>query len=200
MRKESLRLCFIALLQTLPPRQRSVLILKDVFEWSSKQIAETLGMTPAAVNSTLQRAREKMNRAELRSEELCMMDQEPDHELLSRYLEAFERFDIQALVALFHEDGCLSMPPFEMWVRGKDNLFRFFAATRWHCEGSRFLPVTVNGGYPAFAQYVPGDNPSILVPWGIHVLAIKDGQILHTQNFISAKLFARFGLPEQIHR
>jgi len=200
MRKESLRLCFIALLQTLPPRQRSVLILKDVFEWSSKQIAETLGMTPAAVNSTLQRAREKMNRAELRSEELCMMDQEPDHELLSRYLEAFERFDIQALVALFHEDGCLSMPPFEMWVRGKDNLFKFFTLTRWHCEGSRFVPVTVNGGYPAFAQYMPSDNKSILVPWGIHVVETRDGKILHVQNFINAGLFARYGLPEQLHR
>lgn len=174
--------------------------MKDVFEWSSKQIAETLGMTPAAVNSTLQRAREKMNRAELRSEELCMMDQEPDHELLSRYLEAFERFDIQALVALFHEDGCLSMPPFEMWVRGKDNLFKFFTLTRWHCEGSRFVPVTVNGGYPAFAQYMPSDNKSILVPWGIHVVETRDGKILHVQNFINAGLFARYGLPEQLHR
>ncbi|WP_432775624.1 sigma-70 family RNA polymerase sigma factor [Brevibacillus gelatini] len=200
VRKDTLQLCFLALLQTLPPRQRAVLILKDVFEWSAKQIAEALGITPAAVNSALQRARETMGRAELRSEELCIMDAEPDHELLSRYVDAFEQFDIDALVALFHEEGCLSMPPFEMWVRGKDNLFKFFTATRWHCEGSRLLPITVNGGYPAFAQYMPSDNKSILVPWGIHVLVIKDGKILHTQNFIHAKLFTRFGLPEQIHR
>ena len=200
VRKDTLQLCFVALLQTLPPRQRAVLILKDVFEWSSKQIAETLGITTAAVNSALQRARETLGRAELRSEELCMTDAEPDHELLSRYVDAFEQFDIPALVALFHEEGCLSMPPFAMWVRGKDNLFRFFTLTRWHCEGSRFLPTTVNGGYPAFAQYVPSDNPSVLVPWGIHVIVTKNGKILHTQNFIHEKLFSRFGLPEQIDR
>jgi len=200
VRKDTLQLCFIALLQTLPPRQRAVLVLKDVFDWPSKQIAETLGITPAAVNSALQRARETMGRAELRSEELCVMDAKPDQELLSRYVDAFEQFDIPALVELFHEEGCLSMPPFEMWVRGKDHLFEFFTATRWHCEGSRFIPTAVNGGYPALAQYMPGEDPSSLVPWGIHVLFARDGKILHTQNFIHAELFARFGLPMQIRR
>jgi len=200
VRKDTLRLCFIALLQTLPPRQRAVFILKDVFEWSSKQIAETLGMSPAAVNSALQRARETMNRTKLRSEEFSMADAEPDRELLSRYVEAFEQFDIHALVSLFHEEGCMSMPPFVMWVRGKDDLFKFFSLTRWHCEGSKFLPVTVNGGYPAFAQYVPSKETSALVPWGIHIVEIRDGKIFHVQNFIHAKLFSRLGLPEQIHR
>jgi len=200
MRKDTLQLAFIALLQTLPVRQRAALILKDVFEWSSRQIAEALGTTPAAVNSALQRARETMSRAGLRSEELCMMEAKPDPELLSRYVRAFEQFDIPALVALLHEEGCMSMPPFPMWVRGKDDLAAFFAATRWHCEGSRFLPVTVNGGYPAFAQYAPSDDPSVLVPWGIHVIVEKDGKILHAQNFINANLFSRFGLPEQIRR
>lgn len=201
IRKDNLQLAFIALLQTLPPRQRAVLILKDVFDWSSKQIAETLGMSPAAVNSALQRARETMSRADLRSDELSRMDAEPDRELLSRYVDAFEQFDIDALVALFHEEGCMSMPPFAMWVRGKDDLFAFFSLTRPHCEGSRFVPVTVNGGYPALAQYMPNpEDASILIPWGIHVLEVKDHQILHVQNFINKKLFLRFGLPEQIHR
>lgn len=201
IRKDTLQICFIALLQTLPPRQRAVLILKDVFDWSSKQIAETLGMSPAAVNSALQRARETMSRTRLRSDELSRMDNEPDRELLSRYVDAFEQFDIDALVALFHEEGCLSMPPFAMWVRGKDDLFKFFSLTRWHCEGSRFMPVTVNGGYPAFAQYVPSlEASSVLTPWGIHVIEVRDRKILHVQNFINAKLFSRFGLPEQIHR
>ncbi|MBP1153655.1 MULTISPECIES: RNA polymerase subunit sigma-70 [unclassified Paenibacillus] len=136
--KDTLQLCFIALLQILPLRQRAVLILKDVFEWSSKQIAETLGLSPAAVNSALQRARKTMDRAKLRSEEYSLMDVEPDQELLSRYVEAFERFDIHALVALFHEEGHMSMPPFPMWVCGKDDLFKFFSLTRWHCDGSRF--------------------------------------------------------------
>ncbi len=200
VRRDTLRLCFIALLQTLPPRQRAVLILKDVFEWSSKQIAETLEMSPAAVNSALQRARETMDRAKLRSDELSTRGVQPDLELLSRYVEAFEQFDIPALVALFHEEGCMSMPPFTMWVRGKDDLFRFFSLTRWHCEGSRFVPVTVNGGYPAFAQYMPSSEKSVLVPWGIHVVEIKEKKVFHVQNFINAKLFSRFGLPETIDR
>lgn len=201
IRRDTLQLCFIALLQTLPPRQRAVLILKDVFDWSSKQIAETLGMSPAAVNSALQRARETMNRTRLRSDELGRtVDAEPDRELLSRYVDAFEQFDIDALVALFHEEGCMSMPPFAMWVRGKDDLFKFFSLTRPHCEGSRFLPITANGGYPAFAQYMPSPEASVLVPWGIHVIEVKDGKILHVQNFINTKLFSRFGLPEKIDR
>ena len=136
-------------------------------------------ITPAAVNSALQRARETMNRAKLHSNEFSMMDVEPDRELLSRYVEAFEQFDIHALVALFHEEGRLSMPPFAMWVRGKDDLFKFFALTSWHCEGSRFLPITANGGYPAFAQYVPSGEDSCLVPWGIHIIEIMDKQIYH---------------------
>ncbi len=200
IRKDTLQLCFITILQTLPPRQRAVLILKDVFEWTSKQIADTLGMSPAAVNSALQRARETMDRAKLRSNEFKMVNEQPDHELLSRYVQAFEQFDIDALVALFHEEGRMSMPPFAMWVRGKDDLFKFFTLTRWHCEGSRFLPITVNGGYPAFAQYMPSKEEDCLVPWGIHVIESKDQKIFHVQNFISTKLFSRFGLPEQIHR
>lgn len=200
IRKDTLQLCFLALLQTLPPRQRAVLILKDVFEWPSKQIAETLGMSAAAVNSALQRARESLDRTKLRSDELSRVEAEPDRELLSRYVEAFEHFDIDALVALFHEEGCMSMPPFTMWVQGREDLSRFFTLTRTHCEGSRFLPVTVNGGYPAFAQYMPSEDASILIPWGIHVIVMRDKKILHVQNFISNTLFSQFGLPEQLHR
>jgi predicted transcriptional regulator len=128
IRKDTLQLCFIAILQTLAPRQRSVFILKDVFEWSAKQIAEALGMSPAAVNSALQRARESIDRAKLQSDEFSLMNVEPDREVLSRYVEAFEQFDIEALVALFHEEGRLSMPPFSMWVRGKEDLSDFFYA------------------------------------------------------------------------
>lgn len=200
VRKDTLQLCFIALLQVLPPRQRAVLILKDVFEWSSKQIAETLDMSPAAANSALQRARETMDRTRLRSDEYSKMDTHPDPSLLSRYVEAFEQFDINALVSLFHEEGCMSMPPFAMWISGQDDLSEFFALTRWHCEGSKFLPTTVNGGYPALAQYMPGKEASVLVPWGIHVIEMKDNRIFHVQNFINAKLFSRLGLPEQIDR
>lgn len=200
VRRDTLQLCFVALLQRLPPRQRAVLILKDVFEWSSREIAETLQMSPAAVNSALQRARAAVHGTRLRSQTLSAGASAPDRDLLARYVEAFERFDIEALVSLFHEGGCMSMPPFTMWVRGREDLARFFALTRWHCEGSRLVPVTVNGGYPAVAQYVPDADPNVLVPWGIHVLEVKDHQILHVQNFIHRDLFARFGLPRYIPR
>ncbi|MGG1517001.1 sigma-70 family RNA polymerase sigma factor [Paenibacillus oryzisoli] len=200
IRKDTLQLCFITLLQALPPRQRAVLLLKDVFEWPSKQIAETLSMSPAAVNSALQRARETMERSKHHSEEYRLMNFEPDQELLSRYVEAFEQFDIHALVALFHEEGQMSMPPFPMWICGKEDLFQFFTLTRWHCDGSRFLPTTVNGGYPALAQYMPSSDKTCLVPWGIHVLVMKDKKIFHIQNFINTKLFSRFGLPEHLDR
>lgn len=200
IRKDTLQLCFIALLQVLPPRQRAVLILKDVFDWSSKQIADTLAMSPAAVNSALQRARGTMEQADLRSNEFSTMNHEPDEELVSQYVEAFEQFDIDKLVALFHEEGIMSMPPFTMWIQGKQDLSRFFALTRWHCEGSQFIPMTINGGYPAVAQYVTSSDGSTKVPWGIHVIEVKDHKILHLQNFINTKLFIRAGLPEQIHR
>jgi RNA polymerase sigma-70 factor (ECF subfamily) len=94
----------------------------------------------------------------------------------------------------------MSMPPFEMWIRGKEDLSAFYSLTRWHCEGSRFVPITVNGGYPALAQYMPGKEGSGLVPWGIHVIESKENQILHVQNFIHTPLFSRFGLPERIDR
>jgi len=200
MRKDTLQLCFIALLQTLPIRQRAVLILKDVFEWSAKEIAETLEMSPAAVNSALQRARETLSKAKLLSDEMSMMDAVPDPELLAKYVQAFEQFDVQALVELFHEEGCMSMPPFPMWVRGKEDLFKFFSLTREHCLGSKFIPVTANGGYPALAQYMPSQDPSILIPWGIHVVELKDHKVFHVQNFINTDLFLKFGLPAQIHR
>jgi len=203
VRRDTLRLCFIALLQTLPPRQRAVLILKDVFEWPSRQIAEALEMSTAAVNSALQRARASVGRTALRSSAFSKDSAEPDANLLARYMEAFERFDVDKLVSLFHEEGCMSMPPFTMWVQGREHLARFFSLTRWHCEGSRFVSVTVNGGYPALAQYVPdGGDRSALVPWGIHVLEMKDGKIHHAQNFIDAdgRLFPRFGLPPRLER
>lgn len=198
VRKDTLRLSFIALLQTLPPRQRAVLILYDVFQWSAKETAEAMGMTSAAVNSALQRARATMTRANLQSDELRDMDAETDHQLLSRYVEAFEQYDIDALMALFHENGSLSMPPFVMWVRDRTNLASFYEATRSHCFGSRLLPVSANSKNPAYAQYAPTGPDGTLRPWGIHVLEIKDGKIAHIHTFIDAALFSRFGLPTHL--
>lgn len=193
--KESIRLSFIAILQTLSPRQRAVLILQEVFRWPATQTAEAMGMTVAAVNSALQRARATLGKAELRSEALQELDDNADQELLARYVEAFERYDIASLLVLFHENGSLSMPPFVMWVDGRPDMSLFYETTRRHCLGSRLLPVRANGGCPAFAQYVPAGEKGLLQPWAIHMPEIKDGRILHLHHFIDPALFGRFGLP-----
>ncbi|MDQ0060543.1 sigma-70 family RNA polymerase sigma factor [Paenibacillus harenae] len=198
VQKNTIRLAFIAMLQTLPPRQRAVFILRDVFRWSAKEIGEALGMTSTAVNSGLQRARAMINRTNLQSDSLRDMDAYIDGQLLDRYVEAFEAYDIDALMALFHENGSLSMPPFVMWVRDRANLASFYEATRSHCYGSRLLPINVNGQSPAYAQYVPTGPEGTLKPWGIHVLEIKDGKIAHVHTFIESTLYSRFGLPSHL--
>jgi RNA polymerase sigma-70 factor (TIGR02960 family) len=198
VRRDTIRLSFIAVLQTLPPRQRAVLILHDVFQWSAKQTADAMGMTAVAVNSALQRARATMTRANLRSDALRDMDGDADRQLLDRYVDAFEQYDIDALMALFHDNGSLSMPPFVMWVRGRANLASFYEATRSHCLGSRLLPVSANGNNSAYAQYAPTGHDGTLEPWGIHVLEIKDGKIAHIHTFIDAALYSRFGLPTRL--
>lgn len=193
--RETIRLSFIAMLQTLPPRQRAILILQDVFRWSANETANAMGMTAAAVNSALQRARATIAQSNLRSGELHEGDVDEDRQLLDRYIEAFEQYDIDALLTLFHENGSLSMPPFTMWVRGSSNLSLFFNTTRSHCLGSRLLPIRANGNGLAFAQYVPTGRDGWLDPWSIHILEIKHGKIAHIHHFIDSDLFARFGLP-----
>jgi ketosteroid isomerase-like protein len=101
------------------------------------------------------------------------------------------------LVALFHEDGSISMPPFVMWIRGQANLAAFYRATAHHCQGSRLLPTAANGA-PAFAQYAPSPSGGRLLPWGVHVLEVRDGRIAHVHQFIDAALYPRLGLPEAL--
>lgn len=197
IRKDTIRLAFIAALQLLPPRQRAVLVLHDVFHWSASETSVAMEMSTVAVNSALQRARATMSRAKLRSDGLRQVDTEIDHQLLDQYVEAFERYDITELITLFREDGSLSMPPFCMWVHGRTNLASFYEATRWHCLGSRLISLKVNGNTPAFAQYAPSSDGT-LTPWGVHVLELKDRQIAHVHTFIDAALYPRFGLPTRL--
>lgn len=198
--RESIRLSFIAMLQTLPPRQRAALILHEVFRWSAKETAEAMGMTTTAVNSALQRSRATLAQARLRSDSLRELDAEADQRLLASYVEAFENYDIDKLLALFHESGSLSMPPFVMWVCGKMNMASFYQATRSHCEGSRLVPIRANGNCPAYAQYVPTGCDGILSPWSIHLLEIQHGKIAHIHQFVDTDLFARFDLPDRAER
>ncbi|RLQ93668.1 sigma-70 family RNA polymerase sigma factor [Falsibacillus albus] len=197
IRKDTIRLAFIAALQTLPPRQRVVLILQDVYRWSATQTARALGTSITAVNSALQRARRTLNRANLNSETLNDVDSEVNRGLIDRYVDAFERYDIDALLELFHEDGSISMPPFVMWISGRGDLATFYEITRSHCVGSRLLPTRVNGT-AALAQYAPGQSNEQLVPWGIHVPEIRDNRIIHVHTFIHPALYSRLGLPTKL--
>src|SRR5579871_2131203 len=194
--RESIRLAFITALQHLPPRQRAALVLCEVLRWSAADTAELLETSVAAVNSALQRARATLAEVQptLRPAPLDPVDAE----LLQRYVEAFERYDIEALVALLHDDAVQSMPPFAMWVQGAQAIGEFMLQpTPSGCRGSRLLATSANG-CPAFAQYKP-DPAGGWAPWAIQVLEISGGRIAELSYFLTLmapeRLFASFGFP-----
>src|SRR5436190_11184196 len=154
--RESVRLAFVAALQHLPARQRAVLILCEVLRWSAQDAAELLDTSVASVNSALQRARATMATLETESLDSTL---DPEHEaLLARYVDAFERYDMDALVELLRDDVVLSMPPYELWLQGVDNLVGWFQGQGIGCAGSRVLPVAVNGsaGFGSYRMARPG--------------------------------------------
>ncbi len=195
--RESVRLAFVAALQHLPARQRAVLILREVLRWHADEVAELLGTTVASVNSALQRAR-----ATLATTRLAEAGEAPDPldeehaALLARYVEAFEAYDIEALVALLHEDATQSMPPFSLWISGPEDIGRWHLGPGGGCRDSRMIPVRANGS-PAFAQYKPGPGSS-RVPWAVHLLEVRDGRISSITNFVGEDVFRVFGLPLQL--
>jgi RNA polymerase sigma-70 factor (ECF subfamily) len=191
--KESIRLAFIAALQHLPPRQRAVLILREVLRWKADEVAQLLDTTVASVNSALQRARATLAAAG-RVPAPRPLDAE-DRELLARYVDAFERYDIDAFVRLLHEDATQHMPPFEMWLRGRDDIGAWMLGPGAGCRGSVLVPVTANGT-PAFAQYKPRDGGG-REPWALHVLEVEGGRIAHISSFLDLDngLFQALGLP-----
>ena len=193
-RKDTLRLAFVAALQNLPPKQRAAFIMREAFGWSATDIAGLLDITVASATSALQRARATIARADLQVEPPELDARSRD--VLDRFWQAFERYDVAALAALFHEDGSLSMPPFVMWVKGRPLVRAFYELTRPHCEGSRLLPVSVNatGG---FAQYAPAADGG-LRPWGLHVPEIRAGRIAHVYTFIHKDLYTLLGLPDSL--
>jgi RNA polymerase sigma-70 factor, ECF subfamily len=192
VKRESVRLAFIAAMQDLHPRQRAVLILRDVLRWKAEEVAELLGTSTDAVNSTLRRARAAMDQAKLAAAPAQPLGL--DLELLRQYVEAFERYDVDALVALLHEDATLTMPPFELWLQGIDDICGFLAAMQ--SEGGRDRVVTVAAnGCPALAIYRPNRESQVLEAFGIHVLECAGERIVAIHAFLDPGLFAVFGLP-----
>ncbi|HLR97904.1 MAG TPA: sigma-70 family RNA polymerase sigma factor [Jiangellaceae bacterium] len=194
VQRESIRLAFIAALQQLPARQRAVLILRDVLRWKADEVAQLLDTTTASVNSALQRARATLS--EHRSDTGPAPDpmDEEHAALLARYVELFERYDIDALVSLLHEDATQSMPPYALWLRGPVDIAAFHLGPGSECRGSQMLPVMANGS-PAFAQYRRSASGDGYEPWGIHTLEITDGRISQITNFLGPDVFTLFGLP-----
>jgi RNA polymerase sigma-70 factor, ECF subfamily len=192
--RESIRLAFVAALQHLPVKQRSVLLLCDVLRWPADDAAEVLGTTTASVNSALQRAR-----ATLRDRRDEPLDRrlDPEHEaLLDRYVAAFEAYDIPAVVALMREDAVLSMPPWDTWIAGRDEVGAWMLGPGSACRGSRLVPVDVCGT-AGYAAYKPSPSGR-LEPWAIQVIEVAGGRIVGHHNFIGPELFAQFGLPPNL--
>jgi RNA polymerase sigma-70 factor, ECF subfamily len=195
--KESIRLAFVAALQHLPPRQRAVLILREVLRWKADEVAQLLDTTVASVNSALQRARATLAAAGGLPEPRRPLDAD-DRELLARYVDAFERYDIDAFVRLLHEDATQHMPPFEMWLRGREDIGTWMVGPGSKCRGSKVVPLSANGS-PAFAQYRPREGGG-REPWALHVLEVEDGRIAHISSFLDldTPLFQTLGLPTLI--
>jgi len=194
--RETVKLAFVAALQHLPPKQRAVLILCEVLRWQASEVAELLETSVASVNSALQRARATLEATELDVAETGPSVDEENAELLSRYVEAFERYDMEALTSLIHEDARQSMPPFDLWLSGRDDIFSWWVGPGNGCRGSRVIPVTAANGSPAFGQYKPNDAGDGYEPWALQVLEIEDGKIVELTFFLdTATVFPLFGLP-----
>ncbi len=194
--RETIRLAFVAALQHLPPRQRAVLILCEVLRWKATEVAELLGTSVASVNSALQRARATLQASDVSSADPAPAMDEAQRELLGRYVEAFERYDMDALTSLIQEDATQSMPPYELWLSGRDSILRWWVGPGAGCRGSRVLPTVAANGSPAFGQYKPSASGSGYDPWALQVLEIADGQIVEITFFLDTeRVFPLFGLP-----
>jgi RNA polymerase sigma-70 factor (ECF subfamily) len=197
--RETIRLAFMAALQHLPPRQRAVLILCEVLRWKAAEVAELLDTSVASVNSALQRARATLEASNLSSTDSAPPLEEPDRELLDRYVEAFERYDMQALTELIAEDATQSMPPYELWLQGREDIFGWWFGPGAACAGSKVIPTVTANGSPAFGQYKPSETGSGYDPWALQVLEIENGQIVELSFFLSTEgLFPLFGLPARL--
>jgi RNA polymerase sigma-70 factor (ECF subfamily) len=194
--RETIRLAFVAALQHLPPRQRAVLILCEVLRWQATEVAELLDSSVASVNSALQRARATLADTNVSASDPTPPLDDADRALLARYVEAFEQYDIDALTTLIREDALQSMPPFDLWLEGRDDIFEWWFGPGIGCKGSRVIPAISANGSPAFGQYKPSETGDGYEPWALQVIEVSDGQIGELTFFLDTeKLFPLFGLP-----
>ena len=196
--RDTVRLAFVAALQHLPPRQRAVLILCEVLQWKAAEVAELLDTTVASVNSALQRARATLEGNALSLSSASGALGGADAELLDRYVKAFEAYDVNALTALIHEDATQSMPPFDMWIAGRDDIFAWWFGPGIGCKGSRVIPTMTANGCPAFGQYKPSEAGGY-EPWALQVIELRDGKVAEFTFFLATQtLFPLFGLPPRL--
>jgi RNA polymerase sigma-70 factor, ECF subfamily len=197
-RRESIRLAFIAALQHLPPRQRAVLVLRDVLQWRAAEVADLLGTTTTAVNSILQRARAQLDQAAPAEDQIVEPEGAEQRELLDRYVTAFENKDIAAMVKLFTADAVWEMPPFTAWYQGAENIARL-VDTQCPARGPgdmRLIPTRANG-QPAFGLYMRGPD-DVYRPFNLPVLTLGPSGVTHVASFFDVSLFTTFGLPETL--
>ncbi len=192
--RETIRLAFVAALQHLPPRQRAVLILCEVLRWQASEVAELLETSVAAVNSALQRARATLEESPPLATETSVED--ADEQLLASYVDAFQRYDIEALTSLIRADAIQSMPPFDLWLEGRDDIFEWWFGPGNGCRGSRVVPAaSFANGFPAYGQYKPSEGGGY-EPWALQVVEARNGKIGELTFFLdTATLFPLFGLP-----
>ena len=193
--RESVRLAFVTALQHLPPKQRAVLILREVLRWQATEVAELLETSVASVNSALQRARATLSARDLDADQAGAVGAD-QQELLARYVDAFERYDIDRLVQLLHEDAVMSMPPYDFWLQGPAEMGKFFLGPGIGCSGSRLVATMANGS-AAFGSYKI-DPEGGYSPWAVQVIETSGDRIVGHHNFLDTRLFEVFGLPARL--
>lgn len=193
--RESIRLAFVAALQHLPPKQRAALLLTEVLGWSAAEAAEAIGTTVPALNSALQRARATLRARDVGGASAPLSDEQL--RLLERYVEAFERYDVEELTALLHEDVAFSMPPYDLWLKGPAAVAAWLQGRGAGCRGSRLVPTAANG-LPAFGQYRPSPDGGY-APWALAVIEVSGDRIAGWTSFLDTEaLFPLFGLPAEL--
>jgi RNA polymerase sigma-70 factor (ECF subfamily) len=195
--RDTVRLAFVAALQHLTPRQRAVLILREVLRWQASEVAELLDTTVASVNSALQRARATLAASDLTATTPSHVGAEKQA-LLARYVDAFERYDISSLVSLLREDATFSMPPYSLWLQGPYEIGGWYLGQGFGCRGSRLVATSANG-CAAFGAYRPS-GPGTHDPFALQVVEVSGGRIAGLHHFLDTDLFPAFGLPARLER